>query len=412
MDNRIKEMAEYCLNCKNKPCSQKGCPLNNDIPEFIKYIKEENYEQAFKVLTKTTVLPAICGRICPHYKQCMGSCIRGIKGEPVNIGELEAYIGDFAIKNGYKIEKHNTHVQDKKIAIIGGGPAGLTAAAFLAKKGNKVTIYEKYDYLGGLLMHGIPDFRLPKEVIKKSIDKILNLGINVKYNQELGLNLNLEDLEKEYDNIILAFGANVSSKMGIEGENLKGVFGGNELLEYNNHPDYEGKTVIVNGGGNVAMDTARTIKRLGAEKVFVVYRRSREEMPAEQKEIEDAIKDEVEFLFQHNIVKIIGKEKVEKIELIKTELVKKEGEDRLTPVNLENSNYEIDADFVIMAIGSKPSNFVKKLGLELDSKGKIKVNEHGQTSNKKIYAIGDLAGNISTVAWAAKSGRDVVQSLT
>ena len=410
MDNRIKEMAEYCLNCKNKPCSQKGCPLNNDIPEFIKYIKEENYEQAFKVLTKTTVLPAICGRICPHYKQCMGSCIRGIKGEPVNIGELEAFIGDIAIENNYKIEKQD--LENKKIAIIGGGPAGLTAAAFLAKKGNKVTIYEKYDYLGGLLMHGIPDFRLPREVIKKSIDKILNLGINVKYNQELGLNLNLEDLEKEYDNIILAFGANVSSKMGIEGENLKGVFGGNELLEYNNHPDYEGKTVIVNGGGNVAMDTARTIKRLGAEKVFVVYRRSREEMPAEQKEIEDAIKDEVEFLFQHNIVKIIGKEKVEKIELIKTELVKKEGEDRLTPVNLENSNYEIDADFVIMAIGSKPSNFVKKLGLELDSKGKIKVNEHGQTSNKKIYAIGDLAGNISTVAWAAKSGRDVVQSLT
>lgn len=407
MDNKIKEMAEYCLNCKNKPCSQKGCPLNNDIPTFIGYIKEEKYEEAYKTLTKTTVLPAICGRICPHFKQCMGSCIRGIKGNPVNIGQLETCIGDIAIENGYKIEKQN--IQSKKIAIIGGGPSGLTAAAFLAKKGNKVTIYEKYNYLGGLLMHGIPEFRLPRDTIKESINKILELGIEVKYDQELGRNLKLENLEKEYDNIILAFGANVSSKMGIEGENLKGVYGGNELLEYNNNPNYEGKTVIINGGGNVAMDTARTIKRLGANKVFVVYRRSREEMPAERKEIEDAIKDGVKFLFQHNIVKIIGKEKVEKIEVIKTELVKKEGEARLTPVNIENSNYEIEADFVIMAIGSKPSNFVKKLGLELDSKGKIKVNEQGQTSNKKIYAIGDLAGNISTVAWAAKSGRDVAE---
>ena len=405
----MKEKAEYCLNCPTKPCSQKGCPLNNNIPEFINEIKKEQYKEAYKILTKTTVLPAICGRICPHYKQCMGSCVRGIKGNPVGIGTLEAFIGDISIKEKYKIEKENTC--QKKIAIIGGGPAGLTAAAFLSRKGADVTIYEKYDYLGGLLVHGIPDFRLPREVIKNSIDKILALGIIVKYNQELGKNLKLEDLEKQYDNIILAFGANISSKMGIEGENLQGVYGGNELLEYNSFPDYTGKTVVVNGGGNVAMDTARTIKRLGAEKVIVVYRRAREQMPAEAKEVEDAQKEGVEFLFQNNIIRIIGEKRVEKIELVKTELIQKEGETRLSPIDIKGSNYQIDVDYVVMAIGSHTDKFVKTLNLELDKKQYIKVNKNGQTSNSKIYAIGDLAGNTSSVAWAARSGRDVANIL-
>ena len=405
----IKEKAEYCLNCKMKPCSIKGCPLNNNIPEFIKEIKEQNYRKAYEILLETTVFPSVCGRICPHYKQCMGSCVRGIKGEPVNIGTLEAFVGDFAIENNYKMTKENVH--SKKIAIIGGGPAGLTAAAFLARTGNQVTIYEKYDCLGGLLVHGIPEFRLPRDVIKKSINKILELGIHVKYNQELGKNLGLKDLKREYDNMILAFGANASSKMGIEGENLQGVYGGNELLEYNIHPDYVGKTVIINGGGNVAMDTARTIKRLGAKKVIVVYRRAREQMPAEQKEIEDAINEGVEFLFQHNIIKIIGEKKVKEIEVVKTKLIQKEGETRLSPVNIENSNYEIQADYVIMAIGSKTQEFVKNLGLNTDKYGYISVDKNGQTSNPKIYAIGDLAGNVSTVAWACKSGRDVAEKI-
>ena len=401
----IESKINMCLNCKMKPCSLKGCPLNNNIPDFIRAIKEEKYEKAYEILTETTVLPSICGRICPHFKQCMGSCVRGIRGKPVEIGALEAFVGDMAIKNNYKIKKQK--LNHKKIAIIGGGPAGLTAAAFLAKNGNNVTIYEKYNYLGGLLVHGIPEFRLPKEIVKKSIDKILELGINVEYNQELGKNLNLKELEKKYDNIILAFGANISSKMKIEGENLYGVYGANELLEFGKHPDYTGKTVIVNGGGNVAMDAARTIKRLGAKKVIVTYRRAREQMPAEQKEIEDAINEGIEFLFQHNIAKILGDEKVRGIEVVKTELVKKEGENRLSPVNIKDSHYEIKADYVVMAIGSKPSELVKNLPFEVDKRGYIKVNENGLTSNPKIYAIGDLAGNIATVAWAAKSGRDV-----
>ena len=404
-NNDIEVKANMCLNCKMKPCSLKGCPLNNNIPDFISAIKEEKYEKAYEILTETTVLPSICGRICPHFKQCMGSCVRGIRGKPVEIGALEAFVGDMAIKNNYKIKKQK--LNHKKIAIIGGGPAGLTAAAFLAKNGNIVTIFEKYDYLGGLLIHGIPEFRLSKEIVKKSIDKILELGIEVKYNKELGKNLFLDELEKEYDNIILAFGANVSTKMKIEGENLYGVYGSNELLEFGKHPDYTGKTVIVNGGGNVAMDAARTIKRLGAKKVIVTYRRAREQMPAEQKEIEDAINEGIEFLFQHNIAKILGDEKVRGIEVVKTELVKKEGENRLSPVNIKDSNYEIKADYVVMAIGSKPSELVKNLPFEVDKRGYIKVNENGLTSNPKIYAIGDLAGNIATVAWAAKSGRDV-----
>lgn len=414
---QIKEKSNSCLNCKIKPCSVKGCPLNNDIPAFIKCIKEENYKEAYKILSKTTVLPGVCGRICPHTKQCQGSCIRGIKGEPVSIGELEAYAYDMATKEGmtlldcYKEEMEQNKNNNKKVAIIGGGPAGLTCSAFLAKAGIKVTIYEKYDYLGGLLVHGIPEFRLSKDIVNKTIQMILDLGVEVKYKQELGKNLNLKDLEKEYDAIFLSFGANISSKMGVEGEELNGVYGGNELLEHNLHPNYEGKIACVVGGGNVAMDCARTIKRLGAKEVKVIYRRSREEMPAEDKEVEDAISEGIEFLYQNNIVKIIGDEKVEQIELIKTELVQKEGENRKVPVNIENSNYIIDADYVIMALGSGPENIVEDLDLTLTKWCNIMVDEKFQTSNPKIFAGGDLAGAKGTVAWAARSGRDAASAI-
>ena len=412
MNQQIQEKSNYCLNCKLKPCSNKGCPLSNNIPEFIRQIKEQNYKEAYSILQETTVLQPICGRICPHKKQCEGSCVRGIKGEPVSIGDLEAFIGDYAIENNLSIEKNvEDKFKNKKVAIIGGGPSGLTCGAFLAKKGVEVTIYERKPFLGGLLVYGIPEFRLSKDIVRNSINKILDLGIKVQYNKELGKNLSIRELEEKYDYIYLAFGANVSSKMKIEGENLDGVFGGNELLENNTHPNYNEKTVIVNGGGNVAIDVARTVKRKGAKEVIIVYRRAKEQMPAEEKEVCDAEKEGIKILFQNNIVKINGLDKVQNIELIKTKLVQKEGDTRLSPVNIEGSNYTIKADYVIMALGSKTDEIVQTLGLELTNKNYIKVNDNFQTSNPKIYAGGDLIGGKGTVAWAARNGRDVAENI-
>ena len=404
----IEEIRSYCLNCKNSQCRIKGCPLDNCIPEFI---HEIDSKKAYEILCNTTVLPAICGRICPHEKQCEGSCIRGIKGEPVSIGAMEAYIGDLSIENNYELSiEVDERAKDKRVAVIGSGPAGLTCAAFLARRGVKVTIYEKHDKLGGLLTHGIPDFRLPREVVEKTIEKILDLGVETKLNQELGRDFEIEDLAKKYDAVFVAIGANIPAKMNVEGENLNGVYGGNYLLEYNKHPNYTGKKVAIIGGGNVAMDSARTIKKLGASEVYVIYRRAEEQMPAEKKEIADAKKEGIEFLFQTNIVKILGTEKVEKLECIKTELVKKEGENRLSPVNIEGSNFSLDMDYVVMATGSKPeNNIIEKF--EKNEYGYIKIDENMQTSISKVFAGGDIVGQKATVAWAARSGRDAAEKI-
>ncbi|MCX4302396.1 MAG: FAD-dependent oxidoreductase [Clostridia bacterium] len=405
MLEEMKEKANYCLSCKIKPC-QVGCPLQNDTTGFIKLLKEDKIHEAYDLLSETTVLQSICGRICPHDKQCQGSCIRGVSQKQVNIGDMEAYVGDIAIENDWKIKK-NAEPKNKKIAVVGGGPTGLTCAATLAKNGYKVTIFEKHNVLGGIMNHGIPAFRLDKKLLQKAIDKILDLGIDVKLNTELGKDYTLNDLQKEYDAVYLGFGANLSSKMGIPGEDLDGVFGGNELLENNSHPSYKGKTVIVSGGGNVAMDTARTVKKLGAKEVIVIYRRSRAEMPAEKKEIEEAIEEGIEFLYQNNIIKICGDKKVNKIECVKTELVQKEGESRKSPVNIEGSNYFIDADYVIMAVGSKPeASLLSQLDVELDRRGRILIDKNNMTSKKGVFAGGDLAGAKGTVAWASRSGRD------
>ena len=404
----IEEIRSYCLNCKNSQCRIKGCPLGNCIPEFI---HETDSKKAYEILCNTTILPAICGRICPHEKQCEGSCIRGIKGEPVSIGAMEAYIGDLSIENNYELSVEvDERAKDKRVAVIGSGPAGLTCAAFLARKGVKVTIYEKNDKLGGLLTHGIPEFRLPREGVEKTIEKILDLGVETKLNQELGRDFEIEDLAQKYDAVFVAIGANIPAKMNVEGEGLEGVYGGNYLLEYNKHPNYTGKKVAIIGGGNVAMDSARTIKKLGASEVYVIYRRAEEQMPAEKKEIAAAKKEGIEFLFQTNIVKILGKEKVEKLECIKTELVKKEGENRLSPVNIEGSNFILDMDYVVMATGSKPeNNIIEKF--ERNEYGYIKIDENMQTSISKVFAGGDIVGQKATVAWASRSGRDAAEKI-
>ena len=409
MKNNIKQKAEYCLNCKNPQC-RIGCPLGNNIPAFIQKVKEDNLEEAYKILCETTVMPAICGRICPHQKQCQGKCVRGIKSDPVSIGEIEAYVGDWALSN--QICHKNIQENNKKVAVIGGGPSGLTAATFLRRKGYQVTIYEKQKDLGGILKRGIPEFRLPNEIVEKTIEQILALGINVQCEKELGRNLELANLEKEYDAIYLSIGANIPRKMAIEGEELEGVYGGNSLLENQNHPDYTNKKVAIIGGGNVAMDCARTIKRMGAKQVVVIYRRSEVEMPAEEKEILDAKQEGVEFLFLNNIVKILGKNKVEQIECIKTELVQKEGEIRKSPVDIENSNYIMDMDCVVMAVGGKvDKDIIEKCNIETTSRKYVQVNENNQTSHEKVFAGGDVVGQNSTVAWAASDGRKVANKI-
>ena len=409
--NSILEKADYCASCVTKPC-QVGCPFNNDITSFIKDIKSEDYEHAYRVLCQTTVLPAVCGRVCPYDKQCQGACVKKVSYDAVRIGELEAFIGDLSIKNNWSIVRNDCPKRWEKVAIVGGGPSGLVCAAFLAINGISSVIYEKHNYLGGILSHGIPEFRLPKDILKKTIDKILDLGVEVKFNQELGRDITLDYLEKEYDAIFLGIGGNISLKMHIPGEDLSGVYGGNEILENNSHPDYHGKTVVVSGGGNVAMDVSRTVKRLGAEHVYVIYRRGEKEMPATKEEIADAKKDGVEFLFQHNILKIDGVTKVKGVEVIKTDLIQKEGESRLSPVNIEGSNYHIPCDYVMMAIGSMvEESVVSGLGLERTPRGKVKIDQEGRTSRVNIFAGGDLTNTPGTVAFAGRSGRDAAYAI-
>ena len=397
----IKKLADECLSCIRKPC-MKGCPLNNDITEFIKCIKEDKYEDAYKVLSETTVLSSICGRVCPHFRQCEGSCIKFRMNNPVEIGKLEAVIGDMALDNNWNIK-----VPEKtkyNVAVVGSGPAGLTCAAFLRRNGIGVTIYEKYDYLGGLLVHGIPDFRLDKTLVKKVTDNIINLGIDVKYNTRLDVDITLDELKEKHDAIFIGIGANLSNNMNISGEELNNVYGANEVLEYGDYHNFKNKNIIVSGGGNVAIDIARCCKRNGSKKVTVVYRRSKDEMPADIKEVDDAVKDGVEFLYQTNILKINGNKKVEEVEVIKTELISKENE-RPYPVNIEGTNYKVPCDAVMMAIGSHTDYIANNLGLDMKN-NRIKIDEEGRTSDEKVFSGGDVAGTPSTIAWAAKSGRN------
>ena len=427
------EEKNYCLNCKNKPCSTSGCPLGNDIPGFI---KAENDKTAFEILCKTTVLPAICGRICPKSRYCQANCIRGIKQAPVEIGRLEQHIGDISIKNNYKIPKYID--EEKKVAVVGSGPAGLTCAAFLAMKGIQVTIYEKNKKLGGILQYGIPSFRLDKKIVNESIKKILDLGIEAKTEKELGKDFTIEQLAKEYNAVFVSIGASKPKKI-LEGEN---ILSGNLLLDKiqknEGVPNFKDKKIIVYGGGNVAIDVSRTLKRLGAD-VCIVYRRNVEQMPAEFNEIREAQNEGIKIIEKTNIIEF----KDGKANCIKTklaEIVEENGNgnepintineniknnieillqqknmkrNKTRVENIEGSNFEIEANYIILATGSQADQeLLNKQGIETDKKGFIKIDNHNRTSLKNVYAGGDVVGEEATVTYAARSGRETANYIT
>lgn len=393
----IIENLNKCINCKNTPCKY-GCPLGNDIPKFIKYMKDKNYQKAYFILSKTTVLGSVCGLICPKDNQCERMCIKVLDNKYVHIGKIESYLSNYALKNNFKIyspKKTNQHV-----LIIGAGPSGLTCAAFLRRNGIKVTIVEKHNYLGGLLIHGIPDFRLSKKLVNDVTNNIINLGIDVIYNKELGIDFNISDVIDKYDAIFIGIGANISNKLNIQNENIKNVYGANELLENKTKLELKNKKVIVYGCGNTAMDTARTLKRNGAN-VTVIYRKDIKNMSASLSEYELAKSENINFLFNTKIIKIIGKDILEKVEVIKTEILN----DTLS--DIDKSNYFIECDYLIKAIGSSPDrDIINDLNLKLDEKGLIDINGNGETSNPKIFSGGDIAGVKRTVAWASRSGRN------
>lgn len=389
-----------CYNCKNSPCIM-GCPLQNDIPNFILEYNNNNFDNAKNILLQTSIMSSICGRICPHQSQCEGSCVQNKIKKPVSIGNIEAKLGDYILENFPEVLLPNTN---RKIAIVGSGPAGLTCAYYLKKFGHNVTIFEKHNYLGGLLQHGIPDFRLDKNIVKKLIDNIINLGIDVKYNFELGKNITLSELCKKYDAIFIAIGANYGKLPNIPGYDLPNVFSANKLLEDNNHPDYTNKTVSIIGGGNVAFDIARTIIRKKAKAVRILYRRSLEQMPAEKKELQAALDEGVEINYLTNIIS----NNLNTLECIKTSIDSK----TQLATNIEETNFILDNDILVFATGSTTDKVIlNNCNFILDDKNYLKVNSNYQTSIKKVFAGGDLIGTKPTVAWASFTGREAAKNI-
>ncbi len=418
--------AARCLNCKAKPCVN-GCPVNVKIPEFIAKIVEKDYEGAYQVIHETSSLPAVCGRVCPQESQCEMHCVRGKKGDPVGIGRLERFVADW----------HNAHAAEAaakpesnghKVAIVGSGPAGLTCAGDLAKKGYEVTVYEALHLAGGVLVYGIPEFRLPKSIVQKEVDGLKAMGVKVETNIVVGRTITIDELMEEngFEAVFIGSGAGLPMFMNIPGENYKGVYSANEFLTrinlmkaYREDSDtpimpLKGKKVAVVGGGNVAMDAARCSKRLGAE-VYVVYRRGMEELPARHEEVEHAIEEGVIFKTLNNPVEILGNDQgaVAGMKCIAMELGEPDASGRRSPKAVEGSEFVLDVDAVIMSLGTSPNPLIKSTteGLEVNRKGGIVVNEDGLTSRAGVYAGGDAVTGAATVILAMGAGKLAAKSI-
>ncbi|MBO5851958.1 MAG: NADPH-dependent glutamate synthase [Clostridia bacterium] len=423
------EEANRCLECKNPACVS-GCPVKIDIPGFIKEIKAGNINEAYKVIAKTSNLPSICGRVCPQESQCEAKCVRAIKGEAVGIGRLERFVADNATETSVELSEKN----GIKVAVVGSGPAGLTCAGDLIKLGYDVTVFEALHTEGGVLVYGIPEFRLPKAIVKSEVKKLESFGVKFECNVVIGKTLNVQDLfDMGYKAIFIGSGAGLPNFMNIPGEAYKGVYSANEFLTRSNlmkayknsaTPIMKGKTVAVVGGGNVAMDAARTALRLGADNVKVIYRRSMNELPARHEEIENAIEEGIEFNVLTNPVEIKAHINpndardpmngfVKSMVCIKMELGEPDSEGRRRPIAVENSEFEIPVDVVIMSIGTSPNPLIKDTtnGLEVNRRGGIIVTEDGKTSLDGVYAGGDAVTGASTVISAMGAGKTAAKAI-
>jgi len=424
LDEAIEE-ANRCIDCKHQPCKS-GCPVNIQIPEFIREMKLGNIQSAYEIITQDNGLPAICGRVCPQENQCEGNCVRGIKGEPVGIGRLERFAADWMMENVIQapIQVPSNH---RKIAIVGSGPASLSCSADLAKLGYDVTIFEALHELGGVLMYGIPEFRLPKDLVKKEIELVLRLGVHVEKNVIIGKSIDIADLfDDGYEAVFIGSGAGLPKFMGVDGENLNGVYSSNEFLTRvnlmkaydfpNNHtPVKLGERVVVVGGGNVAMDAARTAKRIGAKDVHIVYRRSMDELPARKEEIHHAIEEGIQFDLLMNPTEILGKDSiVSGIKLIRMELGEPDASGRRSPVEIEGSEFVMPVDTVIVAIGQTPNPLLTNTTPELQKnrRGCLQVDEETmETTMRNVYAGGDAVTGAATVILAMGAGKKAASAI-
>ncbi len=418
--------AKRCLNCKHKPCVS-GCPVQIDIPGFISKVAEGDFEAAYDVIYASSSLPAVCGRVCPQETQCESKCVRGIKGEPVAIGRLERFVADYHMKNAAKKAAADIQKSGKKVAIIGSGPAGLTCAGDLAKLGYDVTIFEALHVAGGVLVYGIPEFRLPKEIVRNEIENLKNLGVEFVTNAVVGRTMTIDELfEMGFESVFIGSGAGLPRFMKIPGENLNGVYSANEFLtrinlmkaykEDSQTPILRAKKVAVVGGGNVAMDAARCAKRLGAEETYIVYRRSMDEMPARREEVEHAEEEGIIFLTLNNPVEILGNDDmfVKGMKCVKMELGEPDESGRRSPVEIEGSEYILDVDAVVMSIGTSPNPLIRSTteGLETDRRGCIVTkDESGLTSREGVYAGGDAVTGAATVILAMGAGKNAAKAI-